>query len=168
MVDVKVERLRQSEPRMAREENSVADMIEELELFSELTEDDRAWLEKSATSITFLPGDTIMGAYQSGDTFYILIVGDAEVWRTDALSYPHHVADLTDGDIIGESALLAELERGRHIRSATIKAISACILLRISMRSMLRLLEKYPAIRDRIQQIHDARGADQAPKITDD
>ncbi len=143
-------------------------MIEGLELFGELSEEDLAWLEKSATSITFLPGDTIMGAYQSGDTFYVLIVGDAEVWRTDALSYPHHVADLTDGDIIGESALLAEFERGRHIRSATIKAISACILLRISMRSMLRLLEKYPAIRDRIQQIHDARGADQAPKITDD
>ncbi len=168
MVDVKVDRLRQSEPRIAREEHSVVDMIEGLELFSELTDEDRLWLEKSATSITFLPGDNIMGAYQSGDTFYVLIVGDAEVWRTDALSYPHLVANLTDGDIIGESALLAEFERGRHVRSATIKAVSACILLRISMRSMLRLLEKYPGIRERIQQIHDARGADQAPRITDD
>ena len=90
------------------------------------------------------------------------------VWRTDALSYAHRVADLSDGDIMGESALLAEYERGRHVRSATIKAKTPCILLRISMRSMLNILEKYPAVKDAFQSIHDKRGADHAPKISDD
>jgi hypothetical protein len=36
------------------------------------------------------------------------------------------------------------------------------------MRSMLVTLKKYPAIKDMIQQIHDRRGADHAPKITDE
>ena len=65
-------------------------------------------------------------------------------------------------------ALLAEFERGRHVRSATIKAESPCSTIRFSMRSMLAILKKYPSIRDRIQQIHDARGADHAPSISDD
>ena len=143
-------------------------MIKEKELEEELKEEERISLEKGATCITFLPGDIIMGAYESGDNFYIIVQGEAVVWRTDALSYAHRVADLSDDDIMGETALLAEFERGRHVRSATIKAETPCTVLRISMRSMVSILEKYPAIKETIQQIHDSRGADYAPKISDD
>lgn len=163
-----IERIREMKPTISSDENSVAEMLDDLELFDDLSEEDRSDLEKNATCITFLPGDTIMGAYETGDNFYIIVVGEAAVWRTDALSYAHHVANLSDGDIMGESSLLAELESGRHIRSATIKAKSPCIILRISMRSMLKILRKYPAIKEIVQSIHDARGADHAPKITDD
>jgi hypothetical protein len=41
------------------------------------------------------------------------------------------------------------------------------MVLRISLRAMLATLKKYPLIKDLIQQIHDQRGADHAPKITD-
>ena len=165
MVDVKIERLRDSEPRSTSEGKSVAEMLDGLELFDNLSDDDRNFLEKSATCITFLAGDTIMGAYETGDSFYIIIFGEAEVWRTDALSYKHHVADFADGDIMGESSLLAELEKGRHIRSATIIAKAPCTVLRISMRAMLNLLSRYPEIKQQIQQIHDDRDADRTPGI---
>ena len=167
-VQKKIDRIKEAEPTVSSDEGSVAEMLGALELFDGLTEQERSNLEKSATCITFLPGDTIMGAYETGDSFYIIIIGEAAVWRTDALSYLHRVASLGDGDIMGESALLAELERGRHVRSATIKAETPCTLLRISMRSMLALLKKHPDIKDRIQQIHDDRGADHAPSISDD
>ena len=68
---------------------------------------------------------------------------------------------------MGESALLAEYERGRHVRSATIKAEPPCILLRISMRLMLAIINVFPEIRESIQQIHDAHGTDHAPSISD-
>ncbi|MDH3763334.1 MAG: cation:proton antiporter [Gammaproteobacteria bacterium] len=166
-VQKKIDRIREMEPTIAATENNIADMLSGLELFDSLDEADLANLEKNATCIHFLPGDTIMGAYETGDNFYILIVGEAVVWRTDALSYAHRVADLADGDIMGESALLAEYERGRHVRSATIKAETPCTLLRISMRTMLAIVNSYPEIRESIQQIHDARGADRAPSISD-
>lgn len=142
-------------------------MLSGLELFDELSDQDRSSLEKSATCINFLPGDTIMNAYETGDSFYILIAGKAKVWRTDALSYKHHVANLNDGDIMGESSLLAEYKSGKHVRSATIKAKTPCTVLRISKRSMLKILQKYSEIRDMIQSIHDERGADHAPQIGD-
>jgi CPA1 family monovalent cation:H+ antiporter len=167
-VHKKIERLQEMVPAVVDDNSDAADMLADLELFEALDDGDLGYLAKNATVINFLPGDTIMGAYETGDNFYIIIVGKAEVWRTDALSYAHRVAKLGDGEILGESALLAEYERGRHARSATIKAKSACILLRISMRPMLKILEKYPAVKDAFQLIHDQRGADHAPKITDD
>ena len=161
-------RIGEMEPSLASDDSSVTEILSGLELFDELSDQDRNALGKSSTIIDFLPGDTIMAAYERGDNFYIIIVGEAVVWRTDALSYEHRVADLTGGDIMGESALLAEYESGRHIRSATIKAESPCILLRISMRSMLKVLQKYPVIKDAFQSIHDERGAEHAPKISND
>jgi len=153
---------------VSSDEDSVAEMLDGIELFDELSDQDRSYLEKNATSITFLPGDSIIGAYESGDSFYVIIQGKATVWRTDALSYKHRVADLNDGDIMGESSLLAEYEKGRHVRSATINAETPCTLLRIAMRPMLTILKKYPEIKIAIQGIHDTRGADTAPKVTDD
>ena len=167
-VHKKIERLQEMEPAVADDNNNVAEVLADLELFGDMSDQDLDYLGKNATIINFLPGDTIMGAYETGDNFYIVIVGKAEVWRTDALSYAHRVAKLNDGDIMGESALLAEFERGRHVRSATIKAKTPCILLRIAMRAMLKTLEKYPAVKDTLQSIHDQRGADHAPKISDD
>lgn len=167
-VQKKIARIDEAVPSTAADENSVAEMISGIELFDGLSQEDSNYLEKNATCITFLPGDTIMGAYETGDNFYVIIVGEAVVWRTDALSYAHRVADLTDSDIMGESALLAEYERGRHVRSATIKAETPCTVLRISMRSMLAILGKYPEIRETIQQVHDDRGADHAPHVSDD
>jgi hypothetical protein len=166
-VHKKIERLQEMEPAVA-DDDDIGEMLADLEFFEELASQDLEYLSRNAAIINFLPGDIIMGAYETGDNFYIIIVGKAVVWRTDALSYAHRVADLTDGDIMGESALLAEYERGRHVRSATIKAKTPCILIRISMRSMLKILEKYPTVKDAFQTIHDERGADHAPKISDD
>ena len=167
-VQKKIERIKETEPTVASDDSNVTEILSDLELFDDLSDQDRDYLGKNSTIINFLPGDTIMGAYEIGDNFYIIIVGEAAVWRTDALSYTHRVADLTDGDIMGESALLAEYERGRHVRSATIKAETPCILLRISMRSMLKILQKHPVIKDAFQSIHDERGAEHTPKISDD
>jgi len=167
-VQEKLAHISDLEPVISSDEDSIADMLEDMELFDELSDQDRNYLEKNATSITFLPGDVIMGAYEKGDNFYLIIHGKASIWRTDALSYRHHVADLSDGDIMGESSLLAEYGSSRHVRSATINAETPCTVLRVAMRPMLSILKKYPEIKNAIQEIHDARGASSAPKVTDD
>jgi hypothetical protein len=167
-VQEKLAHISVSEPTVTSDEDTLADMLEDVELFDDLSDEDRNYLEKNASSITFLPGDVIMGAYEKGDNFYVILQGKASVWRTDALSYRHRVADLSDGDIMGESSLLAGSESGRHFRSATINAETPCAVLKVAMRPMLTILKKYPEIENSIREIHDARGADSAPKITDD
>ena len=167
-VQKQLERISEIMPTISSNHRNVSEMLAGSEFFDELSEEDMESLEKNSTCINFLAGDTIMSAYETGDSFYILIAGKATVWRTDALSYKHHVADLRDGDIMGESSLLAEYKSGKHIRSATIMAKTPCTVVRVSKRTMLKILYKYPEIKDIIQEIHDERGADHAPQINSD
>jgi CPA1 family monovalent cation:H+ antiporter len=163
----KLEHFDMLKPTVPGEEEPVAAMLEDIEFFDELSDSDRDNLVKNATSITFLSGDNIIGANEAGGHFYVIAQGEASVWRTDAVNIKHHVDDLSDGDIIGESSLLKKQEIGRHIRSATIRAETPCTVIRVSMRTMLSLLKTYPGIRHTLQQVHDSRGADHAPKVRD-
>ena len=86
-VQKQLERIMEIMPTISSNQRSVSEMLAGVELFDELSEEDLNSLEKSATCINFLAGDTIMSAYETGDSFYIIIAGKATVWRTDALSY---------------------------------------------------------------------------------
>ena len=147
--------------------STLSELMDDIELFDDLNDEDRAFIEKNcATTITFLAGDTIIGVYEKGDSFYIIVQGQVSVWVKDAFNYTHRMSGFGDGEVIGESSLLAEFEHGRHVRSATIKAETPCTLIRIALRPMLAILKKYPAVKNALQEIHDARMRN-APKLVD-
>ncbi len=156
-VHEKLNGIKDSTPVVAAGGNSVSELLEDVELFDDLGEEDRAFLEKNASIITFLAGDTIIGAYEKGDNFYIIAQGKASVWSKNSLGRDHRVAEFSDGEVMGESSLLAEHESGRHVRTATIKAETPCTLIKIALRPMLAIQKKCPAVKDALQEIHDAR-----------
>ncbi len=166
-VNEKLNDISTSTPDILSEGSTISELLEEVELFDKLTDEDRVLIEKNSTTITFLAGDTIIGVYEKGDSFYIIMQGTVSVWVKDAFNYTHRMSDFGDGEVLGESSLLAEYELSRHIRSATIKAETPCTLIRVSLRSMLAILKKYPAVKTALQEIHDAR-VSSAPKIVAD
>lgn len=135
---------------------SISDLLGQVMLFDTLNSKDLRSIEKQATNITFLTGDTIVGESERGDNFYILIRGTAEVLKLNEEKGSQQVAEFHDGDIIGESSLL-EQEKSRHRRSATIVAKTACNLVSIPRITMLKIVENYPDIRQQLQAIHDNR-----------
>jgi CRP/FNR family cyclic AMP-dependent transcriptional regulator len=135
---------------------SISDLLGKIKLFDTLNDEDRRSLEKQATNITFLAGDTIVGESERGDNFYILIHGTATVLKLDEEGGSQQITEFHDGDIIGESSLL-ESENSWHRRSATIVAKTACNLVSISRKAMLNIVENYPEIRQQLQMIHDER-----------
>ncbi len=135
---------------------SITSLLDQVDLLKGLDGEDRQNLENQATSITFLTGDTIVGESERGDSFYILIHGTAAVLKQDENGDLQQVTEFADGEIIGESSLLEE-EKGRHRRSATIVAQSVCHMVSIPRKAMLRIVEKYPDIRQQLQTIHDRR-----------
>ena len=137
--------------------NAVSELLKNVALFADLNENDREFVESKASIITFLAGDTIIGADEKGDNFYIIAHGKVSVWTDDSLGANQCVAEFSDGEVIGESSLLEESEHGRHVRTATIKAETPCTLIRIALRPMLAILKKSPAIETALQEIHNAR-----------
>ncbi|MDA9983369.1 cation:proton antiporter, partial [Gammaproteobacteria bacterium] len=155
-VDNKLKDISTSAPEVSHDGGTLSELMDDIEIFDDLNDEDRAFIEKSATTITFLAGDTIIGVYEKGDSFYIIVQGQVSVWVKDAFNYTHRMSGFGDGEVIGESSLLAEFEHGRHVRSATIKAETPCTLIRIALRPMLVILKKYPAVKNALQEIHDA------------
>ncbi len=166
-VEAKLNQLGTETPAIWQDEDDVLELINELELFEELSDEDKEFIDKHATKITFIAGDTIIGAFEKGDSFYVIVKGKASVWRIDAFGVDHRVSEFGPGDVVGETALLAEYERGKHFRTATIKAETPCTVVRIAPKPMETILERYPVVKDQLQHIHDARMLN-TPKVTDD
>jgi len=146
--------------------STISEYLEDFDLFHDLNDKDYAFLEENTSIVTFLAGDTIMGRFESGIDFYVLVDGKATVWIKDAFSREQFMAELLKGDFMGESGLLAKQKSSKHQRSATIKAETPCTLVRISPDTMARILWKYPKILDVIREINEAR-LSVRPKSTD-
>ena len=146
--------------------STISEYLEEIDLFQELTDRDYQFLEENASIVTFLAGDTIMGRFEKGEDFYVLVDGKATVWIKDAFSREQFMAEFLKGDFMGESGLLAKQKNRKHHRSATIKAETPCTLVRVSPDTMSRILWKYPRILEAIREINEAR-LSVRPKGTD-
>jgi len=65
-------------------------------------------------------GETIVTQGELGDSYYIILSGEAEVWRTDPFTEEtSSVAVLGDGDAFGEEALLQNAYRNATVKMNT-------------------------------------------------
>ncbi|MBO9610625.1 MAG: ATP-binding cassette domain-containing protein [Paenibacillaceae bacterium] len=83
---------------------------------------------------------------EAGDKFYIIVRGKVEVtkWMKDGAD--RRMAILEDGDHFGEIALLRSVPR-----TASIRAMTPCVLLAISAEYLVPLMTKYPNIRELLE-----------------
>ena len=126
-------------------------LIARVPLFKGLPDPVLAKLAGQAQTVTFLPGDVVIGEGEKGNALYILMHGSVEVVRGtgDATT---RVALLGQGDIFGERALLHD-----EIRSATVIAVSALTLLRLTRASVRALADEHGEIAARLQSADQAR-----------
>lgn len=111
-------------------------------------------LEKIAEKIQrvhFLADDTIIGEGEHGDALYIIVRGEVAVSH-GASPYGESIGELGDGDFFGETALL-----GGQVRTATVRALRSCTLLRLTRRDVLEMAERYPEIARRLQLAQQSR-----------
>lgn len=82
-------------------------------------------------------GDTVVTQGEPGDSYYILLSGQAQVWVTDPISDETRMAAvLGDGDAFGEEALLVEGNR-----TATVTMLTPGRLLRLAKADFDDLLK---------------------------
>lgn len=105
-------------------------LIERVELFNGLTQQELLGLLESSEKCTFDAGETIVREGSTGSYLYVIIDGKVSVMKSVKLrntSNSTELARLEAGDTFGEVSLV-----DRRERSASVIALDPCILLRMS------------------------------------
>jgi voltage-gated potassium channel len=132
-------------------------MVARVPLFTGLDAPSIAELVGLLRARTVAAGTTIVRKGERGDAMYLIAGGTVEVATA---SGPRR---LTDGDVFGEMALLT-----REPRSATVTAVRSTDLLILDADEFLRLIDRLPDVRAKVEAIARARtlevraGADRA------
>lgn len=127
------------------------DLLQMVPLFSSLPESVLKAIAEKATPITFLGDDVIIGEGEKGDALYIISRGCVQISRGASTSDSVIVAELREGDFFGEMALL-----GDQVRKATVHAMNAVTMLRLTRADVLALADKFPEV---ARQLHEAEAA---------
>lgn len=104
-------------------------------------------LASSLTTEEFDEGKVVVNEGDKGDSFYLIGRGQLVVSKQG-----EKVTELGPGAYFGEGALLSE-----QMRSATITAISKCLLYKLSRASFEFILERFPTVRDDVLGAHHTR-----------
>ena len=138
------------------------DLKETVPLLGELSRSELEALSACARPITFLPGDVIIGEREKGDAFYIITHGEVSVYKKSDDGVEILVAELGQGEFLGESSLIYARLLG-HVRTATLRARTPCTLLRFPRRDINAILDRNPDLKARLGDLHRTRTAPKAP-----
>lgn len=127
------------------------EMISRLELFRGLPDSELAELARVLRPVLAVPGETLIQAGERGNEMYFIAAGVVEV-----LVKGRRIR-LGPGQFFGELALL----RGRR-RTATVRAMDYCRLLRLQGRDFRDFLRSHPEVRDHIRREAMERAEDRA------
>jgi hypothetical protein len=123
-------------------------------LFADLTENQRQVLVKASEPLCFGPGEVIVEEGAEGDSLYVLLGGRVEVSK-ELEGRQLVVRQLGESDVFGEMTLFLDAPR-----SATVRALEECRLLRVSRPSVQALLRDDPDLLERFAVLVAARQAE--------
>jgi CRP-like cAMP-binding protein len=123
-------------------------------LFADLSEHQRQVLVEASQPLCFGPGEVIVREGEEGDSLYVLLGGRVEVSK-ELEGRQLVVRQLGDSDVFGEMTLFLDAPR-----SATVRALEECRLLRVSRPSVQALLRDDPALLERFAVLVAARQAE--------
>jgi CRP/FNR family transcriptional regulator, cyclic AMP receptor protein len=114
------------------------ELLRRVPLFSGIDPAKLKLLAYTSDVVTFRAGQVLFRGGDVGDAAYVIIQGDAEVSvPTEAGEIP--VAQLHDGDFLGEIAILCDTPR-----TATVTARSELKTLRIRKEPFFQLMHQFP------------------------
>ncbi len=126
--------------------------LKNLPVFGELEAAQLAQAARMFTTEHYPAGRTVVYEGDAGDRFYVIVRGTVEVLKGPVGGIQRRIAVLQDGDHFGELSLLRD-----EPRSASVCTLSPCTFLSLHRQQFKSLLERAPALRERLERLHDAR-----------
>ena len=118
--------------------NEEVQVLRNIPLFARLEPSKLKLIAFTSERVTFPSGEILFQQGDVGDSAYIVIEGDAEV-LVDTPQGPVCVATIGRNDILGEIAILIDVPR-----TATVRAKTKLVTLRIAKDLFFRLVTEFP------------------------
>ena len=116
-------------------------------LFRPLERNERRELATRFRARDALAGEVVIAEGARGDGLYVILAGEVEVLRDDTVA-----GTLGAGDVFGEMSLLDGVPA-----VATVRTLRRTSLLRLPPADLSAVLERYPAVRQHVEALRDAR-----------
>jgi EAL domain-containing protein (putative c-di-GMP-specific phosphodiesterase class I) len=117
------------------------DVINRVPLFQLLDEQDRTRLAANASHLRFMPSSEIVSKGSLSSSIFIVVSGVAEAYRKLANGTVLSLAKFDENSMFGDTAMLANKRR-----PATIRAHSECLVLKVTDKSLRKILHKKPKL----------------------
>jgi small-conductance mechanosensitive channel/CRP-like cAMP-binding protein len=121
-------------------------------IFAELTDPELDTLASNARCVRFAPGEVVVLEGDKGSSLFQLVTGVVEVLKEKPQEPPFQVANLNPGDVFGEMSMLTDSER-----SATVQAVSECLLLEVSRADLSPLLQNNTELMEKLARLVSKR-----------
>ena len=133
-----------------------------LPIFADLGEAQLQLLVADSTMLTFGPGEAVVREGEEGESLFCLLRGRVDVCKRIEADRLVTVRQLQAGDVFGEMTLFLDAPR-----SATVRTVEECLLLRVGRPAVRRLLADHPALFERIATLVSRRQAELAQLSND-
>lgn len=113
-------------------------LLRQVPLFAKIEPARLKLLAFTSDRLVFAEGDVLFRQGEAGDAAYLILSGAAEV-SIDTPNGPLVVATIDEHEIVGEIAILCDIPR-----TATVRAKSEVIALRIAKERFFTLIDEFP------------------------
>ena len=127
--------------RLNKKKESLADILLNIPLFSDLTRKESRVLEEAVHRRTYQPGETVFVETEPAAGMYVIQSGHVDIVLHHRSDSPMLLAELDPGDFFGEMALL-----GDTTRSATAVARDPSELIGFFHADLLDIINLHPHI----------------------
>lgn len=126
-------------------------------MFADLSEEQLRVLVADCQLLIYGPGESVVREGAEGQSLFCLLRGRVEVVKQLEDGSHVRVSELQAGNVFGEMTLFLDTPR-----SATVRTLEECQLLRVGRPAVRRLLDLNPALLERLAALVDARQAELA------
>jgi len=120
--------------------------LKSLDLFSSCEDDLLDSLAAKFISESFTMGEVIIKKGDQGDKFMLVAEGKLVIWDTGEYGNKIRLGALSDGDHVGEMALVSG-----GPRIANVEAVTPCVMLSLDRADFNKLVDETPGLRKKIE-----------------
>ncbi|MEE8276919.1 MAG: cyclic nucleotide-binding domain-containing protein [Alphaproteobacteria bacterium] len=114
------------------------ELLRNIPLFAKVEPSKLKLLAFTSERMTFEPDQVVFKQGDMGDSAYIIVEGEADI-MIDSPAGPINIASMSRNDFFGEIAILCDVPR-----TATVRATTKLVTLRISKELFFRLITEFP------------------------